>query len=566
MYIQPNSDIKILKNIPFDNSYKDTIYFTSNIEQYNYFNSFTKYTLTSQYYARVNDGILKVEEPIQNLQDCNYLMFRNVSFGNKWFYAFITSVEYVNNLTTRITFELDLMQTYFFDVALKQCYVEREHSATDEIGDNIQDEKFSLDDYVYQNFDSITWHDLDDLIIIVAYARNYTVGERIREYSIIDNTIQCVDLFAYELTQTGALHLGEAIDKVVSRNKIDEIVDIYSVPRFALPEGVSFNAVDFENQASAIPSRSVGKHITASVVKPTAGATWSDVKASDSGTWVPKNNKLYTYPYWCLELSTPMGQKVQYAFEDFGGDNATFEILSTLTNPVQLSIYPRYFKRLGGSESLPLNSETGLTIANFPKSAFSSDAYKAWLAQNSVPMLVDTIMATAGGAIAGAMFGGAFGAGAGAGAGALAGTGAIDTALVGGLVAGGSKTVDNAMKAYSASRTSDATRGSINNGNALHSQGIYVFNKATKHIPNQVAHVIDDYFTLYGYATHRVKYPNRAVREKFTYTKTVGCNMRGSCPADDIKKINAIYDNGIRFWMPSATVGDYSGTNYPIGE
>lgn len=43
----------------------------------------------------------------ENLYDCNYIMFQNASFGTKWFYAFITSVAYENNETSRITMEID---------------------------------------------------------------------------------------------------------------------------------------------------------------------------------------------------------------------------------------------------------------------------------------------------------------------------------------------------------------------------------------------------------------------------------------------------------------------------
>lgn len=56
---------------------------------------------------------MRVEKKAEDLYDCNYLAFQNTSFGSKWFYAFITSVEYVNNITSEITFEIDVLQTYF---------------------------------------------------------------------------------------------------------------------------------------------------------------------------------------------------------------------------------------------------------------------------------------------------------------------------------------------------------------------------------------------------------------------------------------------------------------------
>lgn len=567
MYIQPNSEIRILKEIPFDNSYKDTLYFSTLQEQTTYFTSKTKYTLSAQYYVRVNRGVIKVEQPIQNIQDCNYLMFRNISFGNKWFYAFILNVEYVNNETSKIEFEIDVMQTYFFNIFLKSCFIEREHSATDAIADNIEDEPFNIEDYVYQSFGNIYAGDLDTLKIVVAYARNYGVGERIEPYSIIDNTIQCVDLFAFDINSTGALHLGQAIDRVVSLNQIDNIIDIYAVPSIMLPDNSVTNTTDFTYRANAIPTRSLGKHVQTVVAKPQSGMIFTDVKGGNEANYIPKNNKLYTYPYCCLEISTPNGQKVQYAFEDFpNANNAEFDIVGTITNPVQISIFPRYYKRLGGVESLPPNSEAGLTIASYPKTAYSSDAYKAWLAQNSVPMIINTIMAGIGGAIVGGAMSGGAGAGVGAELAITGETSAITGAGIGALFGMGKSMANDTASAIKAMRTSDATRGSINNGNVLHSQGIYTFNKAVKHIPNQIMRNVDNFFTMYGYASNNVKVPNRAVRERFTYTKTKGCTALGDAPADDVRKICSIYDNGIRFWRDTTSVGDFTSLNRPLSE
>lgn len=77
------------------------------------FPGLAKHSLTAQTYQRVNKGTMRVGLSADSCYDCNYLMFQNSGFGSKWFYAFITSVEYVNNAVTEITFEIDVMQTWF---------------------------------------------------------------------------------------------------------------------------------------------------------------------------------------------------------------------------------------------------------------------------------------------------------------------------------------------------------------------------------------------------------------------------------------------------------------------
>ena len=138
MYIEPNSKIRIMHNVPLDNTYNHTVLFANLEAQQAYFSSIgvVKHTLDSQSYQRVVKGKMRIEIKAEDLYDCNYLSFQNTNFGNKWFYAFITSVEYVNNITSEIEFELDEWQTYQFDITVGQCFVEREHVTNDAIGAN----------------------------------------------------------------------------------------------------------------------------------------------------------------------------------------------------------------------------------------------------------------------------------------------------------------------------------------------------------------------------------------------------------------------------------------------
>ncbi len=43
MYIEPKTNIKILKDVPLDTTYEHTLYFNNKIEQTNYFSSKVKY-------------------------------------------------------------------------------------------------------------------------------------------------------------------------------------------------------------------------------------------------------------------------------------------------------------------------------------------------------------------------------------------------------------------------------------------------------------------------------------------------------------------------------------------
>ena len=106
MLIEPSTNIRLLKGVPLDNTYRNTLYFKPNEvdAQTETFKGYTKHNLTNQTYQRVNKGVARVGLKAEDIYDCNYMMFQNTNFGNKWFYAFITSVEYVNNTVSEITF------------------------------------------------------------------------------------------------------------------------------------------------------------------------------------------------------------------------------------------------------------------------------------------------------------------------------------------------------------------------------------------------------------------------------------------------------------------------------
>ena len=151
MFIEPSTKVILLKDCPLDQSYENTIYFETITDQTNYFKSL-KHREYSQYtYQRATRGVIKVQSPVAELYSCNYMMFQNELFSKKWFYAFITNVEYISNDVTRVEYAIDYMQTYFFDYELKECFVEREHSATDNIGDNTIPENLETGTYITTN-------------------------------------------------------------------------------------------------------------------------------------------------------------------------------------------------------------------------------------------------------------------------------------------------------------------------------------------------------------------------------------------------------------------------------
>lgn len=176
MYISPNSDIYILQDVPLDNTYTDTIYFSNVTAQHQFFlgGNFTFMHFAQNTYVRPTRQSVKVEVLADNIYHYNYMVFRNTAYGTKWFYAFITNIEYINDHCTQIDFEIDVMQTWITEVQLEPSLVEREHSATDNIGENIASEQVDLGRIICDH--TVETEFFDAYHAVIASASNSTTG------------------------------------------------------------------------------------------------------------------------------------------------------------------------------------------------------------------------------------------------------------------------------------------------------------------------------------------------------------------------------------------------------
>lgn len=125
---QQFTNVRLLSGVPFDNTYAHTKSHADLASQVSYFSSFNKRSGSTYSYQRA-ENVFRADYSLDSLLDVNYLMYQNTDFGNKWFYAFVTQLEWKSVGTTFVHFEIDVLQTWWFNFNFKQSYVVREHSA-----------------------------------------------------------------------------------------------------------------------------------------------------------------------------------------------------------------------------------------------------------------------------------------------------------------------------------------------------------------------------------------------------------------------------------------------------
>ena len=526
MYIAPNSTVVILNDVPLDNNYEHTVYFTSENNQYNYFYGKRKYVKSNQSYRRHTEKSIKIDISFDEMFGCNYMMFRNESYENKWFYAFITDVKYVNNDVTEIVFEIDVLQTYHFDYTLDDCFIERQHGATDLVGDNIVPEPLKIGDYEVNKDGLYVPEPLRKLSLIILSTLKADKTEGF-ELNKIGNAYTGLNVLAYNEKDFKKAY--QYLQDVNNSGKPEALVAVYHAPLGLVGKNAE-SAISPMTPDSEMPFY----EITIDKYNTDHNSPW--------GNWKPRNKKVYTHPYNHCHVYTPVGDEVVYPYERFYS-LAKVAITGNVLPPATAVLLPLGFN--GSAQGIP-NIEEAITLSGWSQIAYSTDTFKAWLAQTLLPMTAQTA--------------GTLAVNAGLTAVGLANplSGAVVT---GQIIQGVSNQIGEGVREH----MRPPKVGGNGNANTIHTATRYLtFIITNRRIRQEEARRIDDFFTRFGYAQKIITTPNRNARQEFTYLKTLGCAITGRIPADDAKKISEIYDKGITWWKNPTNVGYYWVSNPPL--
>ena len=520
-----------LLNVPLENDYKHTLYFSSISAQTSYFKSRKKFDEPANFSYQRKDKIIRYSKDYDDVVGCNYVMYKNSAYSSKWYYAFITKMEYINDGLTAIHIETDVLQTWMFDYTVKKSFVEREHCNDDTIGLHTVPEQLETGDYVI-NSKNVN-NTLDNWTVVCASTVNINSDNFSDVAGKFYNGIYSG--VRYYVLGIDVDKINELLVKLAEAGKSDAIQSIFMVPNMMIsstaPESGNFSTVD-KSMEEERNDWIMGNLDETQNKKPTK-----------IDGYEPKNNKLFTYPYCFINMSNNAGSSAIYKYELFNNpddaDLCDFWIIGAITPGMSIRLIPRYYN--GVNE----NVDEGLTLGKYPICSWNTDVYTNWLTQNAVNIGVSTLNSAfqlAGGV---AMLG--------TGAGALAGAGGITSGALG--------IASTIGEVYAHSLQPPQAQGNLNSGDVSFSAGHTTFTAYHMSIKKEYAKIIDHYFSMFGYKCHLNKTPNKNHRENYWYTKTIDVNIDGAIPSEDMQKIKNCYDNGITFWKNPSNIQDYSVSN-----
>jgi len=582
--IEPNSEIYLIK-CPLELDNLNQLSFANATAQHNYFNGLPKLSLTNATFQR-KDGTIRWPGSMESLLEYNYCMYRNKSHGNKWFYAFIDNIRYVNDNMSAIKISTDAWQTYGFDLTWHASYVEREHVNDDTFGLHTIPEGLDTGEYVSNGFDK------------VYYAKRSYWDPSVTPPLSDGPVMVCFQVTTLTIKNTD----GQTVQSSPTNPPVYSIIN--GVPSGTYIIGIPYNKTSMAGiytLSGAYDGAGRGDAIVSVFLCPKGVCNWIQLqgdgiwgsgyfyKADDSDTdqafdivtvtrptslngYVPKNNKCFVGPYNYFHITNNCGTDIEYYYENFLTSTPTFILTGCLEQGGAVSLVPGDSKKTANTQQSSSDGYSeGVIAARLPQLSWQSDYYLNWEAQNGKNIAIQTGLAAAGFVVnTVSAFAGP----------AAAAANMRDTAVQRGYFpdeeaapsvnAGGA--IGNVLNfASQIANTQNAIRkaemvppqvkGNLAGGNLQFASDRCCFTIFKMSCRAEYIKCIDDYFTMFGYKVNTLKVPNITGRQNWNYVKTLGCNITGNVPQDELQKIKAMFDNGVTLWHNPSTFLDYSQNN-----
>ena len=620
MNYTPQTEVHLLSNVPFNFSYNNVMDFDTLNEQTTYFLNKSKLTFEDLTYQRVNNNMINLEVAYEDLYDVNYMMFQNEKMPGKWFYAFITKYDFISPNVTRVSYQIDVYQTWLFDMEWQSTYVEREHTkrfnndGTPVINTIEEGLNYGTD------YKTVYKHKCNDDNIIWLVAITKTPMDMIFDggtggpvdianittplyYTLvpIDLDNQSVTLAGGSTGITDILMLGR------DQTTVGQLVSLFYAPYVPFNYSVSnTNNVTSSDGNVHIYTRSSNSH---KFIQFYGTSPWVDKSYNISNNMyngiLPtySESKLLMYPYTLIELTDMQGNTTTLKPQNFDDKELTFNIRGCISSQPKTAIYPK--KYLGNTTGNVVDFTNGIVNNNICDIPIIDD-YTASYMQANRNSIATTNKYSLDNALRGVyqnnvnnrinnamidreekygkyeMFSGMFG-----------------SALTGNL--GG--VFNNAVKGVKNYDLLEGKRASTNVNNDFANQNLMInaeqqigmtqakiqdinnipptvsnlgnntmfdtgwknmhFYVMVKTVRDEYATQLTNYFKMFGYKVNKLEIPNLKSRQHYNYIKTVDANIIGDIPANDLSAIKGIFDKGVTIWHTDQ-VGDYSLSNNEV--
>lgn len=507
------SEVKLLKGIPFSPQDERWLTFSSLAEQEQFF---TGHSVQSFYDLSFVKGFaykkIKLEVNYDKIILCNYVMFRNWEYADKWFYAYITNIEYISDGCTEIDIKIDYFQTYINKIQFLPCFIDRQMTKDDDIRNtfNLEEEELPIETSFYKVISANSFL-IDEWSVVIQYKPNLVLEFLSGSTNISGSAFSGYDDYNYKDFRQDTINydIGAFIPNIYWSGcafKTYRIRNTSDINNLALKIwGLEIAGYTITN-AYMIPTNMISGYTYYTSHQPPTHPYNRTDKNIDIYTsqFIPINNKTYTYIYYIVDNNS--GNSKTYQTKDFiteYGIITKFEICLQGVNKTTGITYPTDYITTRDI-TIATQWAYGVDLGDIPETT--------WNEQGAKPIVgaIKTLVGI-GGSVAG-----------------------VPQAT--GLIGSGVKDVIQKQ----------ASRGGVGSSTLNIINGVigWTYNMCCPLHIDQV----DDYFSVYGYKANRIDTPNILNRRRWNYIKCKDANIQGDIPIEAKNEIADALNKGITFW------------------
>lgn len=604
----PSTVIELYKGVEIPSDYSFIFRWASRTNQDNYFNTRVtkKVTITNMLYINEEATTMRIGLPIKELVGCNYLTMINQSgnFENKKFYYFISDIKYINNNVTEIAIQLDVWNTFYWDIDFDECLIVRQHTPSDYYFEHLVPETIGTGEYFSQRY----WETSDNQQDLSFTRQSLFLGIALDSSG---TPFQNIHAYGPNFFMAGELYLLPIASNAFARTQLNALLSTYHghydecfrmcymVPEWVYsylyyPVDAGQFTIPYGDDKPIIASRTLNFYIN-------SDNGWAESNEyTEFGTqhYEPRNAKLYSAPYRYLRLVSTSGDTRDYPYELFEPKHTSgFRSLSftQYCNPISsdsqgcnVVTVPDYFR--GRTK----NWEESVQWSQMQPFPLTTDNMAKFIDYNKTSLVLAPLKFafSAGSAIAGF--------------GSLSSYNSANSAY-NAAISNAQSTPETRREAQ-AQYTSDIHDINVSNYNSLmKGMGgtIEAVDRASAFAHNFLGHPpstssissstgltaqhsgvylqdmwlrvkdlrrLDAYFDKYGYALDIVDKPNLHARDYFTYIQTSGCKVKplitNLINSNYIEMIQGIFNRGTTVWNgeKSVEIGHYTENLFELNK
>lgn len=492
-------------NIPLNLCDNHQLKFDTKEEQFSYFLS-KKYKSYNDYTYLRKDNIIKINENIDSLYNCNYVVYQNQNFTNKYFYCYIEDLIYISENVTGVKIKTDVYQTWQFDITINKSFIDRITIAADDY--NTINDEVATGELVETKVKNLDFTGGYFAFCNSDITKDDTSEGSVYDFNIDNYTIPCWVLF-WENTPTGAMDMTKTLQAISNLGRGDRIVSVVYVP--IIPDKSKLRLTPITNEEigdfTLCQGVTNGETITQDI----------DFEITLDGL---NFKKQLTYPYSKIVVTDKTtGNSIELSPEKFSNNVAKFRLSCTISETPTYRVIPLEYcnEDQAYRHSLVIKCNTTLPLLN--------NSYASYLLNEGNINKMNMVFS------------------------GLSGIGSLANKNVGGTIS----SIENIMGIVAQDNKASKQPNQLTNISDSAMDRLCFNNgiKISLYTPDSFHKKLqDNFWDMYGYPIHTlnsVTIPNK----DHVYIKLCDPNISGDIPEDDLNEIIKLFENGITIWNTS---------------